>query len=93
MSSFSVDVAALLEMAGRLRGLEREFDELGGALEASEAAVGSPEVADRLGEFASNWSDKRQEIAELLQSVAGYATMAGEGYAEVEAQLCREIGG
>lgn len=91
MAELEVDIGALRDMAGRLKGLKEEFESQGGLVAASEDEVGSPEVAGALRDFADNWSDKRKELGEMLHEVAGYALMAADAYAETEGGLSASI--
>ncbi len=87
MTRFEVDVAALRDMSARLKGLKDEFESQEDTVRGYEEAVGSPEIAGALDDFADNWSDKRKEIGEMLENVAGYAQMAADAYRETEDQL------
>ena len=80
MTEFTAEPGKLLEIAGRLRGLQEEFNDQKDILARWEGALGSPEVDAALQEFADNWSDQREEVSEMLQEVAGYVFLAGEGY-------------
>ena len=91
MSQFSVDPSALADMAGRLRGLQQEFDGLDDTVDGYESAVGSEELAERLRSFADNWSDKRKEIGEQIENVAGYATAAADAYSQHEQEMSSQI--
>lgn len=71
-------------MAGRLRGCKAEFDAIEDDARGHEQAVGSSVVADALSRFAANWSDKRKEISEHLETVSGYAAQAAETYDATE---------
>lgn len=87
MTQFSVDLASVQDLAARLRGLKQQFEGLEDDMEATAAVLGSPEVADALEAFASNWSDKRRQIVRELDEVAGYAVAAADAYAACEAEL------
>ncbi len=87
MTTFSVDPNAVLDMAARLLGLRDEFDNAGDAFEGYDGAVGFPPLNDALESFATNWSDKRRKIGELIGEVAGAAQAAGDAYGECEGEL------
>lgn len=91
MAELEVDIAALRDMAGRLKGLKEEFEDQDALITGNEDAVGSPEVAGVLNDFVDNWSDKREELGEMLEEVAGYAVMAADAYAETEQTLAANI--
>lgn len=86
-----VDVLELLYLAGRLRGLQEEFDSLQDVLKGYESAVGSARIADRLESFATNWSDRRKEVGRRIDNVAGYAARAAEAYGGLEEELSTYI--
>lgn len=87
MTTFSVDPTAVLDMAARLLGLREELDNAGDAFEGYNDAVGFAPLNDALGSFASNWSDKRRKVGELIGEVAGAAQAAGDAYQECEGEL------
>ena len=91
MAELEVDIAALRNMAGRLKGLKEEFESQDALTSGHQHAVGSPEIAGALDDFADNWSDKRKELGEMLEEVAGYAVMAADAYAETEQALAANI--
>ena len=88
---FSASVTDLRDMAGRLRGLQEEFNDQEDLISDHAGAAGSDEVDGALEDFASNWSDKREECSEMLQEVAGYAQIAADGYAQTEGALVQHI--
>lgn len=91
MAELEVDIGALREMAGRLKGLEQEFASQRATFAEYADAVGSPDIAGALNDFGDNWSDKREELSEMFQQVAGYAQMAADAYAETEDALAANI--
>ncbi len=91
MTTFEVDVAALRDLASRLKGLKEEFESQEDVVSGHEDAVGSDRVAGALEEFASNWSDKREEISKLLEESAGFVDMAADAYGTNEEQLSSGI--
>lgn len=91
MTEFTVDVAALRDMAGRLKGLKEDFESQDDTMSGYEDALGSDELAGALNDFADNWSDKREQIGEMLQEVSGYAEMAADAYWTTEQELTSSI--
>ncbi len=91
MAELEVELSALRDMAGRLKGLKNEFESQDSKVSGFEDALGAPEVAGALDDFANNWSDKRKELAEMLEQVAGYATLAADAYTETEHGLSENI--
>ena len=87
---FSVDPKQVGDMAGRLMGLKREFDSLESFIDRYQEAVGHKGLGKKLGDFASNWSDLRDDIGKQLEEVAGYAAAAAEAYERAEQGLTKE---
>jgi len=86
-----VDIAALADMATRLRALRAEFEGMGNTVHGFEEAVGNHEVSERLGAFATNWSEKREKIAKLIDDIANYADAAAQRYAEQEGDVVSHV--
>lgn len=85
--TIKVDIPALKDMAGRLTGLKEEFEGMKDMAEHYHALLGSKEVADQFGKFATNWSEAREKLCEQLTQVAGYAAGAAEHYQAREEAL------
>jgi hypothetical protein len=85
-----VDVAALYDMAGRLKGLRQEFDAAGDV--AVYSGVEHHELQGALHQFAANWSDKRRKIGEMIDDVAGCVENAGRAYEEAEQSIADAYG-
>ncbi|MGH9245815.1 MAG: hypothetical protein ACRD29_16150 [Acidimicrobiales bacterium] len=84
---FSVDYQQLTEMGDTLVRLKNEFETIDDRVEGHERATG-PEVADALDTFATNWSDKRQQIAGMIDGVAIAVAMAAGAYEQSETEIC-----
>ena len=91
MTPIVVDIAALADMAARLRALRAEFEGMGNTVHGFEEAVGDREVSERLGAFATNWSEKREKIAKLIDDIANYADGAAKEYAGREGQIVGDV--
>lgn len=91
MTPIVVDIAALADMATRLRALRAEFEAMGNTVNGYEEAVGDHEVSERLGAFATNWSEKREKIAKLIDDIANYADAAAQRYAESEGHIVGHV--
>src|SRR5438067_159182 len=82
--TIKVDIPALKDMASRLAGLKEEFEHMSDMAHHYHDAVGHHRVADKLGDFATNWSEAREKLCEHLAQVAGYADSAAQAYAAQE---------
>jgi hypothetical protein len=85
---FLVTPGQLGEMASTLMGLKDEFDGIDDRVDGYERATG-PDVADALGSFAGNWSDKRKEIAGYIETTAGAAQTAADAYQDAESAIAQ----
>lgn len=86
-----VDIDGLYDLAGRLRGLQREFDAAGNV--AEDAGVCDGGLREALHQFAANWSDKRRKISEMIDDVASCVENAGRVYEESEQNLSGNFAG
>lgn len=77
-----VDLDGLYDMAGRLKGLQEEFERADDV--AEDSGVCFPELQQAMHQFAANWSDKRRKIGEMIDDVAGCVENTGRVYHEVE---------
>ena len=91
MTTYSVQIEALDELASRLKGLQNGFNTQGGLVSRYEDSVGSEDIAAALNDFARNWSDKRRELSKMLQEAAGYVLYAAAAYRETEQGLSENI--
>jgi hypothetical protein len=84
LTQITVDIDALSDMAARLRALREEFNGMGNTVRGFEEAVGDHRVSEKLGEFAGNWSEKREKIVKLIDDIANYADAAAQAYGQLE---------
>lgn len=91
--SYKVDYDQLAEHGVQLGALRDEFRSIEDNTASYEWAVGHGGVADKLGSFASNWSDKRGELAEGLDGLSQCAGGAADGYCQVDTDYAGSISG
>lgn len=91
--SISVDITALGDMAQHLTRLKQDFEEIADVIGGYQEAVGSADIAHQLDEFAHNWSQKRKDIIQKMEEVAGYAASAASSYTTVEGDLACHYSG
>jgi hypothetical protein len=89
LTQITVDIQALSDMAARLRALRDEFNGMGNTVNGFEEAVGDHRVSEKLGDFAGNWSEKREKIAKLIDDIANYADAAAQAYCQLEGDMSR----
>jgi hypothetical protein len=90
---YEVDYDALDEHGTQLGALRDEFNGIEDNTEGYVWAIGSGEVSDALRTFASNWSDKRGELAEALDGLSQCAIGAADGYCSVDTDYASAISG
>ncbi len=78
--------AALHLLAGELRGAER-------IVEDNRRAVGHDVLARRLDEFQGNWDDRRNDMLESIDALAGTARAAAEAFEDIEQNLVAALEG
>jgi hypothetical protein len=70
--TIKVDIPASKDMASRLAGLRHEFEHMSDMAHHYHDAVGHHRAADRLQDFATNWSDAREKLCQhLFQATMG----------------------
>lgn len=77
---FAVDYDALDDMATVLEGLKDEFEGLEDSVGPYRDAAGHEDVSGALDTFATNWSDDRDEMIEIMGQASEYGHGAAEGY-------------
>ena len=88
---YRVDYDQLADHGAQLGALRDEFRGIEDNTSSYEWALGHGGVTDKLGTFASNWSDKRDELAEGLDGISQCATGAADGYCQVDTDLATNI--
>lgn len=85
-----VETSSLLEMAGRLKGLQQEFENADQVADAYSS--GAPRLENALHEFANNWADKRRIIGDMIHQVAECVEQAALVYDETENSIAAGFG-
>lgn len=86
------DLGGIGRMAAALRVLAGEFAAL--TTVADEAgAAGNAELAGALSEFATGWSDKRNQLTGQLRELASGASHAVAEYTATDVTLARGLAG
>lgn len=88
---FTVDYDALSDMVSVLNGLKDEFEGLEDEMEPYREAAGHDGVSGAMDSFASNWSDDREEIVEVMEQVGEYGQGAADGYRDSDEGLGNEF--
>ncbi len=85
------DLSGIERLAGSLGQLANEFAAL--TTVADEAgAAGNAELAGALSDFATGWSDKRNQLAGQLKDLAKDAEAAVRAYAATDLALAQGLG-
>ena len=86
-----VDLVELGETACALGALVTDFQGAEKQAEAASADVGSPEIADALHEFATNWNYHKKKLIATLEGVRDMADQGRETYIGVDEQLAQSM--
>jgi hypothetical protein len=86
------DLTKIAQMSRTLAGLRDEFVNLTRITDAG-AAAGDPALASALRDFASDWSDKRDELAGQMHELSGLAAQAVQAYRQTDVTLAQALTG
>jgi ABC-type transporter Mla subunit MlaD len=84
-----VDTAAVRACAEALDVLKRELNDCPAIADAGSDFVGNASVADRLNEFASNWTYHRGQIVGSLDSLSGVCRTLADSLDQIDQELAR----
>ena len=90
---YRVDYDALDQHGVQLGSLRDEFRGIEDNTSSYAGAMGHGGVTDRLSTFASNWSEKRDELAEALDGLSQCASGAAGAYCQVDTDWAGAISG
>ncbi len=93
MADLDIDTSVLADAGASLRVVATEFDQANSRSDTAAEAVGHPELADHVREFAHNWDDRRAKMLEGISALAQIATDVGEQFEDVEQQLVANLEG
>lgn len=82
-----VDKDFLIRLAEDLGAVAREFEQANAGSDQAASAVGHPQLADHVRDFAHNWDDRRQKMLNNIQTLATSAAKVAEGFTQVDTQL------
>jgi hypothetical protein len=91
MVTYDVNYQALHEAGTTLSQLKDEFGGAEGNVDGYSGDVAHGDVVEALHDFATNWSDDRDEIVEKMENVSTFAQQASAAYGEYDNGLAREI--
>lgn len=84
-----VDTAAVRQCAEALERLGSEFDNAEGIAGSAMDVIGDHRVADRLHEFATNWTRHRRQIATSMTELSQVCRALADTLDEVDQALAR----
>jgi hypothetical protein len=91
MVTYDVNYEALKDVGTTLSHLKGEFGGAEDNVDGYSGDVAHEDIVDALHDFATNWSDDRDEIVEKMENVSTFATQAGAAYGEYDLGLAGEI--
>lgn len=93
MADLSVDTAVLIESGHALRAVASEFEHADDNSEDAADAVGHPDLADRVREFADNWRIRRGEMVQKIATLGEAASTTGETFEQLDRDLAAALRG
>jgi hypothetical protein len=93
MSDLKIDTWKLRECGASLQFVAQEFSSAEAIAENYAETIGHPGLADKVNDFADNWSVTREEMLGSIQKLAEAATQAGEIFEEIDIELAAALRG
>lgn len=84
VTDLRVDTALLQEAGAQLRVVAREFGNANATSEYIAEAVGHPDLAQSVRDFADKWDDTRQGMLSNIANLARSATGTGDAFDQLE---------
>lgn len=84
MPRIEVDVDALADMGEQLHQIRADFQDLNTTVQDADDFLGDPRVSAAVHEFATNWSDERQQISRVLDRTGKMAIHGAEAYRDTD---------
>jgi len=86
-----INTGTLRDIGGQLGRLRDEFNHSTDITNAASGEMGSGDVAGALGNFASDWSTKRDQLTKGLDTLASTATQAAEHWDGLDGDLAKAL--
>lgn len=86
-----VSTTMLADVGTSLGTLKNEFENSTKIVDSFHGFLGSGEVADALGDFAGDWSKKRDELCKILDQLGKIASTAAKTYDGVDTHLAQAL--
>ena len=93
MSGFEVDSADLAVVGDRVGAIATELQQALQFRAAASSQFGSRAVEQSLRDFVNAWDEGSQKVAEKAQKLARLTAVAGQTYAEHDAQMMMSFSG
>ncbi|MFH8487886.1 hypothetical protein [Streptomyces longisporoflavus] len=86
-----VNVDLLVDSESRLKGLRREFKNLGNRNEDMQPYWGSGDITGAMNEFVDNWDDYRRKMLESIDTVGKLVESTVKGFSGLDADLAKGL--
>ncbi|WP_434594714.1 hypothetical protein [Streptomyces sp. A5-4] len=86
-TDLKVNVDLLVNSESRLKGLNKEFKNLGTRKDDMHPHWGSGEVADAMDEFVDNWDDYRAKMLDNIDTVGKLIKSTIDGFTGLDRDL------
>lgn len=87
----AIDTATLADIGSQLKTLHDDFVHSTDITGAYTGDMGSGDVAGAMGDFASDWSTKRDQLASQLDTLAKTATLAAQTWDGLDRDLANAL--
>lgn len=84
MPRIEVDVDALADMGKQLHQIRADFQDLNTTVADADDYLGDARLSAAVHEFATNWSDERQQISRVIDRTGKMAIHGAEAYRETD---------
>jgi uncharacterized protein YukE len=88
-----LDLDVIKGMGTGLNNVKKAFEGLDKLSDKYEGDFGNGDLADKFGDFASNWEISREKLMEEVDTLGKIAKAAAEAYEDIDHQLAEAIRG
>ncbi|MEU8348524.1 MULTISPECIES: hypothetical protein [unclassified Streptomyces] len=86
-----VNINLLVDSETLLKGLQKEFKNLGSRSEDMHSHWGHSEITDAMDEFVDNWDDYRSKMLDSIESVGKLIGGTIDSFTGLDAKLAKEL--
>lgn len=91
MGDLEVAIDELHDLGDRLRTLGDRLEKSDGKVSYDKSELAHDDVIDAMSEFASNWDDNRDHLADKLRKLGDLATTTADEFTQADEELATEL--